>query len=143
MKEPHMRRANYAAAAVMISQQLCGINLIAFLSGLFFRNSLLKNQTDADDTDNYKLLGLGLGFGLVNFLATFFAAPYIDVPKKGRRHLLNLSFPLMAVSLLISGAVLFAPRVDDRGRAKTAVIAFHYFFLMTFTIVRVSELHPT
>ena len=140
MKKPHMRRANYAAAAVMISQQLCGINLLAFLADTFFRNSIFRDPETPELGDNYRLLGLSLGFGVVNFLATLFAAPYIDVPKKGRRYLLNWSFPLMAGSLLISGLLLLSPPRDESGRAQIVVIAFHYIFLIAFTIVRVTDI---
>jgi sugar transport protein len=134
MAKPHMRRASYAAAAVMISQQLCGINLLAFLADTFFQNSL-----DPDSTDpgfNKKLLGLSAGFGVVNFLATLVAAPYIDAPKRGRRYLLNWSFPLMAVCMLISGTLLLAPH---EGKPTNVVLAFHYIFLILFTIVSASD----
>ena len=142
-KKGRMRRANYAAAAIMISQQLCGINLLAFLADTFFRNSIFKDPTAPDAGDNYKLLGLSIGFGAVNFLATLIVVPFIIDRNGGRRLLLNISFPIMAFCLLISGLVLKAPkkvhRFDDgsqREVSSSAVLGVHYTFLVLFTAVR-------
>lgn len=134
MRTPRMRRATYAAAAVMIAQQLCGINFLAFLSDTFVRNSLFPPGT-AHDGENYKLLGFSVGYGLIQFFSTLLAAPFIDAPSKGRRFLLNISFPIMGLSMLVAGLILLGPSRESDSRASNAVIAVHYLALFTFTIV--------
>lgn len=132
MKMPRMRRANYAAAAVMISQQLCGINFLAFLGDTFIRHSLFRNTDSGEEV--YTILGCSVGYGLIQFFSTLLASPFIDEPYKGRRFLLNISFPLMACSQLIAGLVLLAP-LDEDNNAKTPVIVVHLLCLFVFTIV--------
>ncbi|UZP33199.1 hypothetical protein NXS19_001015 [Fusarium pseudograminearum] len=76
---PRVRRATLASFVVMIAQQMCGINIIAFYSTSVFR--------DAGATDNEALLA-SMGFGLVNFV---FAWPAIwTIDTFGRRSLLLL-----------------------------------------------------
>lgn len=106
MFSERMRRANYAAAAVMIAQRLCGINLLAFLADTFFRNSFFDSQMHSNPTiqQNIQLLAFSSGFGMLNFISTIPALFYIE-NSQGRRKLLNFSFPTMALSLLISGLV--------------------------------------
>lgn len=136
MFSERMRRANYAAAAVMIAQQLCGINLLAFLADTFFRNSFFDSQKHSDPTiqQNTQLLAFSLGFGILNFISTIPALFYIE-NSQGRRALLNFSFQTMAASLLISGLVLLVPAKDPvTGRAKDEIIGIHFLFLATFTI---------
>jgi hypothetical protein len=58
---PRIRRATTAAAVVMISQQLCGINIISFYSGT------LLPQPDPDNPDSIRVSnknGLWLGWGV-------------------------------------------------------------------------------
>jgi hypothetical protein len=128
------RRAHLAAAAVMISQQLCGINLLAFLAETFFRDSIIHEKETKTGESTIKpgqymqLLGISFAFMFVNFLFTTIALFYIDKPN-GRRTLLNWSFPGMAVSLLGSALVLKKPGVRTDG-----VIASHFVFLALFMI---------
>lgn len=67
---PRIRRATLASFVVMIAQQMCGINIIAFYSSTVFR------QAHATDRD---ALLASLGFGLVNFV---FAWPAIWTVSK-------------------------------------------------------------
>jgi hypothetical protein len=60
---PRIRRATLASFVVMIGQQMCGINIIAFYSSSIFR------QAGASERN---ALIASFGFGLVNF---FFAFP--------------------------------------------------------------------
>jgi hypothetical protein len=122
------RRAHLAAAAVMISQQLCGINLLAFLADTFFRQSIVHHTDLTTPKENMQLLGSALGMMALNFSATIFALFYID-KSNGRRNLLNWSFPCMAISLLASALVLKTS--DEPG---TGVIVAHYIFLAMFII---------
>ncbi|KAI9686894.1 MAG: hypothetical protein M1822_002647 [Bathelium mastoideum] len=130
-REGRMRRANYAAGAVMISQQLCGINLLALMADTFFRNSVVRNSTSPDPNENLVLLAFSLGFGACNFLSNILALFFID-SSEGRRRLLNWSFPGMALSLLCSALVLASPENTSR-RAKDTVVAFNFIFLLLFT----------
>lgn len=66
---PRIRRANLAAFTVMIAQQMCGINIIAFYSTTVFVN--------AGFTQFRALIG-SFGFGLVNWLFAFPAFWTID-----------------------------------------------------------------
>jgi MFS family permease len=122
------RRAHFAAAAVMISQQLCGINLLAFLADTFFRYSIFHHTNSTTPEENMQLLGSSLGLMGLNFLATIVALFFID-KSNGRRALLNWSFPIMAISLLASALVLKSP-----GGLSPGVIAGHYIFLALFII---------
>jgi len=66
---PRVRRASMAAWVVMIAQQMCGINIIAFYSSSIFvaANYSVKSSLLAS-----------WGFGLVNFLFAFPAVWTID-----------------------------------------------------------------
>ncbi|KAF1849418.1 MFS general substrate transporter [Cucurbitaria berberidis CBS 394.84] len=128
-----MTRANGAAAAVMIAQQLCGINLLAFLAGTFFRNSFFSNSQNPTLQDNTKHLWLSFAFGVVNFLFTIPALFYID-RSEGRRTLLNWSFPCMFATLLISGLILRKSTNDSAtGRVGTGAGIAYIVLLMLFT----------
>jgi MFS family permease len=122
------RRAHLAAAAVMISQQLCGINLLAFLADRFFRDSIIHHSEHTTPDENMQLLGASFAFMFLNFSATIIALFHIDKPN-GRRMLLNWSFPSMAMSLLGSALVLLKP-----GARTQVVIAWHFIFLALFMI---------
>lgn len=124
------RRAHMAAAAVMISQQLCGINLIAFLADTFFRYSFFHHNHDTTASQNVQLLGSSLGLMLLNFLATL-PALFIMDRSNGRRRALNWSFPCMAISLLGSALVLKSPE-DKAGQPSIGTIVGHYIFLVIF-----------
>jgi hypothetical protein len=122
------RRAHLAAAAVMISQQLCGINLLAFLADRFFRDSIIHHTQNTTPDENMQLLGTSFAFMFLNFSATTIALFQIDKPN-GRRTLLNWSFPGMSVSLLGSALILTKP-----GERTAGVIAGHFIFLALFMI---------
>lgn len=62
---PRLRRATLASFVVMISQQMCGINIISFYSSTVFEQA---------GTTAYMALVATFGFGLINFV---FAWPAI------------------------------------------------------------------
>ncbi|KAL0932457.1 hexose transporter [Colletotrichum truncatum] len=111
---PRVRRANLAAFTVMIAQQMCGINIIAFYSTTIFK--------DANMSEFQALLG-SFGFGMVNWLFAFPAFWTIDT--FGRRSLLLFTFPQMTWTLLAAGlCTLIAP-----GTTRTALVSlFVYLF---------------
>lgn len=112
---PRVRRATLASFVVMIAQQMCGINIIAFYSSTIFR------QAGASEKN---ALIASFGFGLVNFT---FAWPAIwTIDTFGRRSLLLFTFPNMAWSLL---AAAFSFYIPEEKTAHLALIAmFVYIF---------------
>ncbi|KAL2126880.1 hypothetical protein VTI74DRAFT_11689 [Chaetomium olivicolor] len=111
---PRVRRATLAAFTVMIAQQMCGINIIAFYSTTVFK--------DTGSSDFQALLS-SFGFGLVNWLFAFPAFWTIDT--FGRRSLLLFTFPQMTWTLLAAGLCTLIPL----GTTRTALVAlFVYLF---------------
>jgi MFS family permease len=95
---PRVRRATLASFTVMIAQQMCGINIIAFYSSTIFKDA---------GADRLDALLSSWGFGLVNFV---FAWPAIwTIDTFGRRSLLLFTFPQMAWSLLTAGLCNLIP----------------------------------
>ena len=89
---PRVRRATLASFTVMLAQQMCGINIIAFYSSTIFKGS---------GFNDFQALLASFGFGLINFIFAFPAIWTIDT--FGRRALLLFTFPNMAWSLLAAG----------------------------------------
>jgi len=116
---PRVRRATLAAFTVMLAQQMCGINIIAFYSSTVF--------SEAGWTDRQALY-VSLGFGAVNFLFAFPAVFTIDT--YGRRTLLLFTFPQMAWTLLAAG---FCFKINtDVGMPRLGIIAFFIFLFAAF-----------
>ncbi len=117
---PRVRRATLASFTVMIAQQMCGINIIAFYSSTIFKNS---GFTD------FQALFASWGFGLINFLFAFPALWTIDT--FGRRSLLLFTFPNMAWSLLAAGLCAL---IDIHLTAHLALVAmFIYIFAIFYS----------
>jgi len=117
---PRVRRATLASFTVMIAQQMCGINIIAFYSSTIFRNSGFSA---------YQALFASWGFGLINFLFAFPALWTIDT--YGRRTLLLFTFPNMAWSLLAAG---LCSLISKKLTAHLALVAmFVYIFAMFYS----------
>ncbi|KAF9266880.1 hypothetical protein L218DRAFT_955981 [Marasmius fiardii PR-910] len=115
---PRVRRATLASFVVMIAQQMCGINIIAFYSSTIF--------VEAHYTQKQALLA-SFGFGLVNFVFAFPAVWTIDT--FGRRNLLLFTFPNMAWSLLVAGFCFWIP---DENSARVPLIALFIFIFCAF-----------
>ncbi|EPE34915.1 MFS general substrate transporter [Glarea lozoyensis ATCC 20868] len=117
---PRVRRATLASFTVMIAQQMCGINIIAFYSSTIFKNS---GFTD------FQALFASFGFGLINFLFAFPAIWTIDT--FGRRALLLFTFPNMAWSLLAAGLCALIP-VENKAHLGLVAL-FVYIFAMFYS----------
>ncbi|KAH6642760.1 hypothetical protein C7974DRAFT_108176 [Boeremia exigua] len=115
---PRVRRATLASFVVMIAQQMCGINIIAFYSSTIFR------QAGASERE---ALIASFGFGLVNFV---FAWPAIwTIDTFGRRSLLLFTFPQMAWSLLATGLCFLIPQSSP---AHLGLIAMFIYIFAAF-----------
>lgn len=115
---PRVRRATLASWTVMIAQQMCGINIIAFYSSTVFAEA---------GAGPLEALLASWGFGLVNFV---FAWPAIwTIDTFGRRSLVLLTFPQMAWTLLAAGFSFYIPR---ESKAHLGLIAFFVFLFAAF-----------
>jgi MFS family permease len=109
---PRNRRAMVASGLVMFMQQFCGINVIAYYSSTIFIDAGL-GVTNA--------LWASLGTGILNWL---FALPaFYTIDTFGRRPLLLITFPLMAICLLITGFAFFIPAKLASGKFNPSRIA--------------------
>ncbi|KAJ8077023.1 hypothetical protein PM082_001446 [Marasmius tenuissimus] len=115
---PRVRRASLASFVVMIAQQMCGVNIIAFYSSTIF--------VEANYTVRQSLLA-SWGWGLVNWVFAFPAVWTIDT--FGRRNLLLFTFPNMAWSLLAAGLCFLIP---DGNSARVPLIALFVFIFGAF-----------
>jgi len=112
---PRVRRATLASFIVMLAQQMCGINIIAFYSSTIFAQA---------GASALGALLASFGFGFVNFI---FAWPaFFTIDTYGRRTLLLFTFPNMAWTLLAAGFCFYIPRDS---KAHLGLIAtFIYIF---------------
>lgn len=115
---PRVRRATLASWTVMLAQQMCGINIVAFYSSTIFAQAG-ANVTEA--------LLASWGFGLINFLFAFPAVFTIDT--YGRRALLLFTFPQMAWTLLAAGFSFYIPQEQT---AHLACISLFVFMFAAF-----------
>ncbi|TKA65653.1 hypothetical protein B0A49_09815, partial [Cryomyces minteri] len=115
---PRVRRATLASFTVMLAQQMCGINIIAFYSSTVF------SQAGASVTN---ALLASWGFGLVNFT---FAWPAIwTIDTFGRRSLLLFTFPQMAWTLLAAGLCYLIPSGSS---AHLGLVALFIYLFAAF-----------
>jgi len=110
---PRLRRATQASGIVMIGQQMCGINIIAFYSSTIFKNA---------GATNIGALLASFGFGAINFIAAWPAVWTIDT--FGRRTLLLFTFPQMFWTLLAAGLCYFIP---SESKAHIGMVAFFIY----------------
>ena len=115
---PRVRRATLASFTVMLAQQMCGINIIAFYSSTVFVNA---------GAGPLQALLASFGFGLVNFVFAWPAVWTIDT--YGRRALLLFTFPQMAWTLLAAGLCFLIP---ESSNAHLGMIAFFIFLFAAF-----------
>ncbi|KXS96288.1 hypothetical protein AC578_3875 [Pseudocercospora eumusae] len=122
------RRAAQSSFFVMFMQQFCGVNVIAYYSTQIFLDAGF-NETNA--------LLVSFGTGVTNWL---FAIPAIyTIDTFGRRNLLLVTFPLMAICLFWCGFSFLIP--DTQGpegseptNAKLASIAASiYLFMVVYS----------
>lgn len=118
-----IRNALATAVVCMISQQLCGINVLIFYSSSIFHNAE-GNACDTDPRTLLRPLFMSWGLGLTNFLFAFPAYGLID--RFGRRWLLTTTMPFLC--LLMAAAAL--SYIDS----QNAVLAvFSYLFVAVYS----------
>ncbi|KAM0284162.1 hypothetical protein ACHAQH_002152 [Verticillium albo-atrum] len=108
-----LRNALVSSSIVNLSQQLCGINVLAFYSGTLFSRA---------GTDRATAMQYSLGIGAVNFVFCLPAIRTIDT--LGRRKWLNLTLPLMA-ALMAAAALSF--RAPDGTRVPLVTVWLFLF----------------
>jgi sugar porter (SP) family MFS transporter len=117
---PRCRRATVAASVVMIAQQMCGINIMAFYSSTIFKRGGFTDQ---------QALFASIGFGALNFL---FAIPAVfTIDTFGRRALLLTTFPIMCITLLIGGFMFL---IDNLQLSTGLVALFIYLFTIAYSV---------
>lgn len=104
-------------------QQFCGVNVIAYYSTSIFRG--------AGFTVENALL-VSMGTGLVNWL---FAIPAIyTIDTFGRRNLLLVTFPIMAIWLFFTGFSFNIEKAVEVSTARLACITTGlYMFMVTYS----------
>ncbi|KKY18963.1 putative sugar transporter [Diplodia seriata] len=116
---PRLRRATQASRIVMIAQQMCGINIIAFYSSTIFLQA---------GASQIVALLVSWGFGMAMFVFAFPALYTIDT--WGRRTLLIATFPfIMCLSLLATGLSFYIPTSSP---AHLGLISFFIFAFVVF-----------
>ncbi|KAM6509463.1 hypothetical protein FALCPG4_017118 [Fusarium falciforme] len=115
---PRVRRATQASGIIMIAQQMCGINIIAFYSSTIFSQAGASKIT---------ALLVSWGFGMTMFAFAFPALYTIDT--WGRRALLIATFPFMFLTLLGTGMSFYIP---ESSNAHLSLIAFFIFAFVAF-----------
>ncbi|CBQ73436.1 conserved hypothetical protein [Sporisorium reilianum SRZ2] len=119
---PRVRRATAAATTVMLAQQLCGINIMAFYSSTIFAQS---------GSSAKQALYASVGFGAINFVFAFPALITIDT--FGRRSLLLFTFPQMAWTLLAAGLCFLIPGENSKVRLGLVAL-FIYIFTAFYSV---------
>ena len=116
-----IRRATVAAYATMISQQLCGINIVAFYSSTIF--------VEAKFSQHAALMASTV-FGFLNFIFAFPAIWTMDT--LGRRVLLLSTLPFMAITMGIAGISFSVP--DSTGNIRLWILtSMIYIFCILYS----------
>lgn len=110
------RNATIGSWIVMFGQQFCGINVIAYYSSSIFIES---GFTTID------ALLSSWGFGMINFI---FALPaFFTIDRLGRRALLLITFPLMALFLFMAGFGFYIPEENNEARIGVIITGIYLF----------------
>ncbi|KAF2846158.1 MFS general substrate transporter [Plenodomus tracheiphilus IPT5] len=123
MTNKRCRRALLSASVAMISQQMTGVNTIAFLGTIVWESSLGNKHRDDTKSSAQTAAIIGLAFGAANYVFGLPAYWLSDVV--GRSIMLAIGLPNMAWSMLVF-AFLF--KLD--GSAKVPLISV---FAIIFT----------
>lgn len=119
---PRNARATWATWIVMFGQQFCGVNVIAYYSTEIFVQGGFS-ETNA--------LLFSMGTGILNWV---FALPaFFTIDTFGRRFLLLVTFPFLAISLLWTGfSFWIGDGAGGSTTARTAMIATGMYIFEVF-----------
>lgn len=120
----YILRQTRAAFCLMLSQQLCGINILIFYSSTVFHEQGPKPQSSAA----VRPLMLSLFLGLVNFLAALKAYKWIET--HGRRWLLIFTIPLLIIVMACTAGCF---RIQDSLARSVCVVTFSYLFTAVYS----------
>lgn len=123
----YIRREAIAAACVMLSQQLCGINVLIFYSSTIFCNA----GSGQEDSASLKPLYLSLTIGFFNFICAFPAYRWIET--RGRQWLLLATLPLTAATIGIAAAGSSLSQEDHPAAVSGTVITFTILFTAIYS----------
>ncbi|KAI9689793.1 MAG: hypothetical protein M1822_009675 [Bathelium mastoideum] len=121
-----IRNATLTAVVVMIGQQLCGVNVLAFYSSSFFCDASESAQRGNQDQRYLTPLFLSWGIGLSNFIFSFPA--YFLIDRKGRQWLLIVTLPCLALAMLATSLSFLIPTSNS---AHTPAICLFTFIFMS------------
>ena len=125
---PRIRRAMGASIVCMICQQICGVNVLSFYSSTLFCDA--SNAASGQESkDDLTPLWLSWGIGLANFVFAFPAYRFID--SRGRRWLLLVTLPFLALSMLAAGLSFLIP-YDNPAHAPVIGL-FTYVFMFFYS----------
>ncbi|KAH7091340.1 major facilitator superfamily domain-containing protein [Paraphoma chrysanthemicola] len=127
------RRALLASSVAMISQQMTGVNTIAFLGTIVWSKSLGQDEINPNDAPKLKSSAetaaiIGLAFGAANYLGGLPAYWLSD--KIGRSIMLLLGLPNMAWSMLVF-AFLF--KISDTSVQVPLVSVWAVIFVLFYS----------
>ncbi|KAK9704296.1 hypothetical protein K7432_010275 [Basidiobolus ranarum] len=123
--EPNLRRRVLIGVAIQAFQQLTGIIAVMYYAPTIFQSAGFVGSTA-------QLTATAIN-GAVNVFMAIPAVIYVD--RLGRRPLLLFGAALMALTMVLVGALIaiFAPRNFDDKSAGYATIALIYMFVAFFT----------
>ncbi|KAM0818874.1 putative Major facilitator superfamily (MFS) profile domain-containing protein [Seiridium cardinale] len=128
LRELFIKRRNrnplISSSIAALAQQLCGINILAFYSGIFF-NIFANDKSTA--------MYFSIGFGFLNFA---FALPAIRrIDTMGRRKWLLITLPLMALMLAaaaLSFLTLYNTSITEAPKITCALVVLFLYLHAIF-----------
>ncbi|GAB7324890.1 hypothetical protein MBLNU13_g08712t1 [Cladosporium sp. NU13] len=122
--KPEVLREVLAALIVMLSQQLCGINLL-----IIYSSSLFCAAGTSDTTRSP--LWFSWGIGLTNVAFAFPA--YFLIDTRGRKWLLMVTLPVLASLLAVTAGGFSIPE-DQSHMRKPLIAVFTYVFTAVYSL---------
>ncbi|KAM0712550.1 hypothetical protein Q7P37_011647 [Cladosporium fusiforme] len=128
LTKPEILREVLAAVIVMLSQQLCGINLLIIYSSSLFCSA---GQNGSNNDASRAPLWFSWGIGMTNVL---FALPtYFLIDKRGRKWLLMVTLPALACLLGVASGGFSLPTARPILR-KSIITVFTYLFTAVYSL---------
>ncbi|WPH00120.1 Hypothetical protein R9X50_00294300 [Acrodontium crateriforme] len=128
---PRNRRALMAACVGMTVQQICGVNVLSFFSSTFFCNAT-SGLGNTSNSAYVQPLFLSWGIGLANVLFSLPAYYFID--SKGRRWLLLVTLPCMALSMLGAALAFMIPTGHPAHLPVIGVFTYIFMFFYSWGV---------